>query len=702
MPTASLRRIFHRDHRVFQGPTLTFGPREQAEQRANAVLQNARRLDDIDIFEPAPPVPGVLCQTHQRRAGDHFLSNIDLIDGSDPEESAKVEKRRGSAPTNINLRKSYLLQIAEKMPKGAHLHIHFNATLLPHVLLEKAERMPNMYIWSNVPLVTKQDLDLCEIQFSLGERKDPDASDPDGRDEKQVQETYSRLYAEDDLTGPNLFSEKYEKDSRMRYAFFRQEWDVQKAKLQELSKQLGGLSDELQGTLDILQGGCRNWLISKLVFHADEAHNAQQTQDGIWEKFNGRTRMMKGLFNYETAFREYTRDCLEEFVRENVQYAEIRPNFMKSNQIWTDDGKAKIDNEGTMQIIVDEYERFMKTKGVMSPDGRIVENRPLNAQGKVVYQSSANADQPLTPQQKTKILDDRRREKPVLTPRLAFGGLKVIYCTPRSFPREEVKEMLAECLKFKRKWPQYIAGFDLVGEESKGHPLSFFQKEFEEFVATCRKEKVEIPFLFHCGETHYDPDDNLGTALSFDTTKRIGHGYALLSETGYDDRMKSKGICVESCPISNEILGLNSRIAEHAIYGLINRGLHCTLNSDNGTLFRSTLSHDFYQYIVGRKDGQKKTTLQQCRQLIQWSIDHACMTQEERERVQVEWELRWDEFLDWVNKVPEFQVKKPTRAEVAAMEAVAERKAKEEEGKRKAAETASQALPTGQAANAKL
>lgn len=36
------------------------------------------------------------------------------------------------------------------------------------------------------------------------------------------------------------------------------------------------------------------------------------TSRSAWEKFNGRTRMMKGLFNYETAYRTYTRKLLED------------------------------------------------------------------------------------------------------------------------------------------------------------------------------------------------------------------------------------------------------------------------------------------------------------------------------------------------------------------------------------------------------
>jgi adenosine deaminase CECR1 len=113
--------------------------------------------------------------------------------------------------------------------------------------------------------------------------------------------------------------------------------------------------------------------------------------------------MMKGLFNYETAYRRYTQLCLKEFVRENIQYAEIRVNFMNTNQVWLDDGSDRIDNEGIMNMIIDEYERFK------------AEDQYLD-------------------------------------------GLKIIYCTPRSFTREQIGGALNECMTFKKKYHKYIAG----------------------------------------------------------------------------------------------------------------------------------------------------------------------------------------------------------------------------------------------------
>jgi adenosine deaminase CECR1 len=70
------------------------------------------------------------------------------------------------------------------------------------------------------------------------------------------------------------------------------------------------------------------------------------------------------------------------------------------------------------------------------------------------------------------------------------------------------------------------------------------------------------------------------------------------------EQMKKNNVCLELCPISNEILGLTPRVGGHAMYTLLANNVHCTLNTDNGTLFRSvTDSADFqglYPVILTR------------------------------------------------------------------------------------------------------
>jgi adenosine deaminase CECR1 len=257
--------------------------------------------------------------------------------------------------------------------------------------------------------------------------------------------------------------------------------------------------------------------------------------------------MMKGLFNYESAFRRYTRECLEEFIKDNVQYAEIRPNFMPNNQIYDDEGKTQIDNFGTMRCIIEEYERFMEDIGDME-DG--------------------------------KIKDDPQH-------RPTFSGMKVIYCTPRSFSKAQVRDALNQCIEMKQEWPNYIAGFDLVGEEAYAEkfPLAHFMDEFTDFKKKCEELGLDIPFLFHCGETPDDLEGNLDTALALGS-KRVGHGYALPKKPDVLEGMKKNDVCVEVCPISNMVLGLAKRMHDHSMYTLLDKELHCALSSDNGTLFK--------------------------------------------------------------------------------------------------------------------
>lgn len=476
------------------------------ETRVDRILQDLKRDDNVNVYAVQPRRKGWGGQLHARFAGDHFLSNKTLIDGS------KV------------------FRLAQRLPKGAHLHIHFNACLQPHVLLEIASGMEQMYITSDLPLLAADDYHnykRAKIQFSI-------------------------------MTHPastgSLFDESYrDRNGAMKFKEFIDEFPRHYHPHQ--SPTSGKKKDALL------------WLQERLVFREEEAHGSLQTVAGAWEEFNTRTQMMKGLFNYETAYRTYTRKCLEDFMDDNIQYAEIRPNFMDTNQVWTDDGTKQIDNEGIVEMIIEEYETF---------------------------QAAAEAN-------------GRGR----------FGGLKIIYCCPRSWPNQKVAGGLKECLIFKKKWPQWIAGklegkgscdqrssarltyyfsalfcdftgFDLVGEEGKGKPLKNFVGEFLQFQHDCRTAGVEIPFLFHCGETLDSgsaTDDNLLDALLLQA-KRIGHGFALARHPYLLEQMKQAGVCLEVCPISNEALGLTPRMGGHAMYNLLANNVHCTVNSDNGTLFK--------------------------------------------------------------------------------------------------------------------
>ncbi|RYP60386.1 hypothetical protein DL771_010529 [Monosporascus sp. 5C6A] len=365
-----------------------------------------------------------------RRASNNELQANDILQilkRTDVEKARNV--RNHFLETRDLLGQSDLLQIMQDMPKGGQLHVHFNACLPPENLLDIAASMKRMFITSDRDLLTEDDYNQSEIQF--------------------------QILSEEREGLENLFERH-----KMRFQDF----------LHKFPREKMGCS--------VMQ-----WLISKLVFQEGEVY---KTPEEAWRMFNIRTRMIKGLFNYETAFKHYTRLFLEKLQGQGFQYAEIRPNFMNTNQLWSDDGNRQFTNQEMMEIIIHEYGEFQ-----------------------------------------------RRSNQ-------ALGGLKVIYCTPRSFSKENVKASLKECLDFKLRWPKWIAGFDLVGEESKGHKLKYFLDEFMEFRVECEEKNVDIPFLFHCGETKDDPDGNLLTALALGA-KRVAHGFALPQRPVVMEQMVERG-----------------------------------------------------------------------------------------------------------------------------------------------------------------
>ena len=115
-------------------------------------------------------------------------------------------------------------------------------------------------------------------------------------------------------------------------------------------------------------------------------------------------------------------------------------------------------------------------------------------------------------------------------------------------------------------------GFDLVGHEDSLKPLIDYLGPLLKFRRRQEELGIEIPFVFHAGETAGDgtkADLNLYDAILLGT-KRIGHGYVLYFELRVEVCSRStircsfslykhpkllqlcreRGIAVEACPIS--------------------------------------------------------------------------------------------------------------------------------------------------------
>jgi adenosine deaminase CECR1 len=178
--------------------------------------------------------------------------------------------------------------------------------------------------------------------------------------------------------------------------------------------------------------------------------------------------------------------------------------------------------------------------------------------------------------------------------------------------------------------------------------------------------------MFHAGETLLDTggssdpqNSNLYDAVALNS-KRIGHGFALMKHPHLVEKFRrtkeSKGICIELCPISNELLHLCRNIKEHPYPELLAAGIPCCVNSDNPSLFRfvtalsatsswransstsNSMSHEFYQIMVGAPS----MSIHSWKQLALWSLEYSCLKEEQKEKAEVYFRAAWEEFCDWV------------------------------------------------------
>jgi len=294
------------------------------------------------------------------------------------------------------------------------------------------------------------------------------------------------------------------------------------------------------------------------------------------------TQLAAGLLRSEKPYREYVRAMLTANHDNGYDHLELRPCFMPKNALVREDG----------------------TPWYKEKDGKIM----VNEKGEKIKTGNETIMNIIQDELKKWNLANRQN-----TRKMTVG---IIYCFPRSMSAPEpLREAMAECIKLKQEFGHLIcgmsnkptskafthkfAGFDLIGEEDKGKTLYHWREELVRFQYDCGKEKVEIPFLFHCGETkkrtreskledeeyttYEDTEGNILDALLLGT-KRIGHGWILHENPLLMKIYAERKIAIECPLISNEILGLTENASGHQIYKFLEYGLMAVVCNDNPNL----------------------------------------------------------------------------------------------------------------------
>ncbi|XP_065089577.1 adenosine deaminase 2-like [Ochlerotatus camptorhynchus] len=321
-------------------------------------------------------------------------------------------------------------------------------------------------------------------------------------------------------------------------------------------------------------------LRSLLTLFVDNPEVAYPCISHAWGRFFSMFISLEPIITFKPVWEEYFTNTLKELYADNVTYLEFRgvlpPVYDLDNRVYSP--------EEVVQIYYDLSEKFKKEH----PD---------------------------------------------------FVGVKFIYAPIRMADDATFDGYLREAENLHKKFPTFVAGFDLVGQEDLGRPLTDFNERL-------LKLSSSIQFFFHAGETNWNglSDDNLIDAVLLGA-KRIGHGFAAVKHPRVMEELKKRNICIELNPISNQVLKLVDDCRNHAGAIYFSDNYPVVVSSDDPAFWcASPLSHDFYVAFLGLASARQDLRL--LKKLALNSIEYSGMTKAEKVEAKLKWNVAWNHFID--------------------------------------------------------
>ncbi|XP_064634282.1 adenosine deaminase 2-like isoform X2 [Lineus longissimus] len=283
-------------------------------------------------------------------------------------------------------------------------------------------------------------------------------------------------------------------------------------------------------------------LYHNMTLVTSNPQQAYPNEATAWKVFDSRFSVITELIMYKDVFQDYFYEALSEFYADAVQFVEVR--CLLAPLVYDLDGKL-YDEDWMIQAYEDVNRKFVTDH----PD---------------------------------------------------FSGSQIIFSAIRSQDKSDIASKVKQAVEFRQKYPDFVAGFDLVAWEQRGKPLIDFLDDL--LYPSQLKPPVNLPYFFHAGETDWDGtsvDYNLYDAVLLNCS-RIGHGYAVVKHPKILKMLKEKDIPIEVNPISNQVLHLVDDLRNHPAAFLIANNYSIVVSSDDPGIWGSDpLSHDFYEIFMG-------------------------------------------------------------------------------------------------------
>ena len=130
-----------------------------------------------------------------------------------------------------------------------------------------------------------------------------------------------------------------------------------------------------------------------------------------------------------------------------------------------------------------------------------------------------------------------------------------------------------------------IVGLDLAGNEAefKSEPFYGIFKE---------AKQAGLHVTIHAGE--WGPAIHVREAIEEFDAERVGHGVRVLEDQNITALARERQTALEVCITSNYQSGVVKALEEHPLMRLMDEGLNVTINTDDPSISRITLSHEYY------------------------------------------------------------------------------------------------------------
>ncbi len=191
---------------------------------------------------------------------------------------------------------------------------------------------------------------------------------------------------------------------------------------------------------------------------------------------------------------------------------------------------------------------------------------------------------------------------------------KLILLMKRDYDFETNKAIIDLAKKYLKKG---VCAVDMAGSESE-HSL----KDFKELFVYA--SNVGVPYVIHAGEEDFKDIDY---AISYGA-KRIGHGVKAISSFETMEKLKRLHIPLEICLTGNMATGVYERYSDHPIQRLIDSGVTVTVNTDNRTINKTTLTDEYN--LLNKYFG---LTIKDFNEMNKAAIEYSFLSDKEKEEL---------------------------------------------------------------------